>query len=117
MVLLQGGRKEFLKLFPTCFAGFFTTLGYARLSLSTAGQSWPSLNEWRQEMEATQQGFRDVGLLSVKNAALYLDCSPWTIRHKVYRGELMGVKVGAKLCVEKVELDRYILEHWTNVGK
>ncbi len=47
-------------------------------------------------------------LLGMRSAGEYLDCSPWTVRKRIYSGAITGVKIGAKLCVEKAELDRFI---------
>jgi excisionase family DNA binding protein len=54
------------------------------------------------------------GLVDVREAGRYLACSPWTVRKKIYSGEIIGVKVGTKLCVERAELDRYIRKHRTS---
>jgi excisionase family DNA binding protein len=55
----------------------------------------------------------DQALLRVHRAARYLDCSVWTLRRLVYAGQLVGVKVGSNLCVEKSQLDLYIATHRT----
>ena len=57
------------------------------------------------------------GLLDINGASKYIACSKWTIRKKVYSGEIVGVKGGTKLCVERAELERYIREHRTNRGR
>jgi hypothetical protein len=48
-------------------------------------------------------------LFDMNDGGAYLGrLSPWTLRRKIYRGEIVGVKAGGRLLVEKVELDKYI---------
>ncbi len=47
-------------------------------------------------------------LLNMREAGEAMSCSPWTIRRKIYAGELVGVKIGTKLNIERAELERYI---------
>jgi excisionase family DNA binding protein len=53
-------------------------------------------------------------LLNMREAGEALACSPWTVRRKIYRGEIPGVKVGTRLCVERVALEDFIREHRTD---
>jgi hypothetical protein len=55
----------------------------------------------------------DGGLRSTKAAAAYLNCSPWEIRDRAQRGELVGIqsKSGGRWQFELDELERYKTTH------
>jgi excisionase family DNA binding protein len=55
-------------------------------------------------------------LLGMKEAGESLSCSPWTIRKLIYSGQLVGVKIGTRLCVERAELERFVAKHRTRLG-
>jgi excisionase family DNA binding protein len=46
----------------------------------------------------------------IKNAARHLGISVWTLRRKVYRGEVTSVKIGVKVLIPSGEIDRLIRE-------
>ncbi len=47
-------------------------------------------------------------LLSVKDAAVYLGVSPWTIRSLGWSREIPEVKIGRRVLYDREDLDRYI---------
>jgi excisionase family DNA binding protein len=49
-------------------------------------------------------------LSPVKGAAQRLGISVWTLRRKVYQGEVASVKIGAKLLVPESEIVRLVRE-------
>ena len=49
-------------------------------------------------------------LLPVKDAARQLGISVWTLRKKVYGGDIASVKIGAKLLVPESEMVRLVRE-------
>jgi len=59
------------------------------------------------QASVTKQG------LSVKEAALYLGCSEWSIRELYYQKKLKTYRVGRDVYIPIKELDRYIEEGGT----
>ncbi len=49
-------------------------------------------------------------LFPVNQAAQQLGISVWTLRKKIYKGELGSVKIGAKLLISESEMNRLIQE-------
>ena len=47
-------------------------------------------------------------LLSVKEAAVYLGLSPWTIRSLGWNGEIPEVKIGRRVLYDRQDLDAFI---------
>lgn len=64
-----------------------------------------------------EKSMQDKLLLGMKEAAETMSCSPWTVRKLIYSGRLVGVKVGARLCVERVELERFVVGNRTKRGR
>ena len=58
--------------------------------------------EERQNMHQT--------LYPVKYAAVRLGISVWTLRKKVYAGDIDSVKIGVKLLIPESEIERLMLE-------
>jgi excisionase family DNA binding protein len=56
-------------------------------------------------------------LLGMNEAGEALSCSPWTVRKLIYSGRLVGVKVGTRLCVERAELERFVTQNRTRLGR
>lgn len=50
-------------------------------------------------------------LLTVKEAAVYLGRSPWSIRELYYSGELKCVRVGRRIHFDIKDLDEWIDQH------
>jgi excisionase family DNA binding protein len=64
----------------------------------------------------TMRDENERAVLKIKRAAAFLDMSPWTLRRKVYSGEIVGVKLGGRLGIERAELDKYIARCRTKRG-
>jgi excisionase family DNA binding protein len=46
--------------------------------------------------------------ISIKDAAMALSLSPWTVRRYVAKGLIASVRVGRRVLIEPAELDRLI---------
>lgn len=58
-------------------------------------------------------GLESVRLMSVAQAAKYLDRTPYAVRHLIAKGELARVQRGDN----RVFLDRQDLDRWIEMGK
>ena len=47
-------------------------------------------------------------LLSLRDAAVYLSVSHWTLREMIWRGDLPSVRVGRRILIDREDLDRFI---------
>jgi excisionase family DNA binding protein len=47
-------------------------------------------------------------LLDLKSAAAALGISPWTVRSFISKGELTPVRIGRRVLLEEIELERFI---------
>jgi excisionase family DNA binding protein len=47
-------------------------------------------------------------LLTVKQAAQYLNCAVWAIREMHWGGKVRGVTVGRRLLFDRAALDKYV---------
>ena len=47
-------------------------------------------------------------LLSQHEAAAYLGISYWTLRDLTFRGEVLHVKIGRRILVDRLDLDAYL---------
>jgi len=47
-------------------------------------------------------------LLSLRDAAVYLALSYWTLRELIWRGELPAVRVGRRILIDREDLDSFI---------
>ena len=47
-------------------------------------------------------------LLGLKDAAVYLSAHLWAVRQMVRNRELPFVKIGRKILIDRVDLDRYV---------
>jgi excisionase family DNA binding protein len=47
-------------------------------------------------------------LLDVKAAAIYLSVSQWTVRERIVAGQLPAVRIGTRVLLDRVDLDRWI---------
>lgn len=54
-------------------------------------------------------------VLSVKNAAIYLDRSVPAIRELIWKGDLPFIKVGRRIHLDINDLDKWIEEHKTRM--
>ena len=50
-------------------------------------------------------------LVDVRQAGVYLGISPWTVRQLIWRGELVPVRVGRLLRLDRRELEAFILRN------
>jgi excisionase family DNA binding protein len=50
-------------------------------------------------------------LLSLKDAAIYLSLSHWTLRGLVWRGDLPSVRVGRRILIDRNDLETFIEEN------
>jgi excisionase family DNA binding protein len=95
--------------------GILAAISYAVLVARTAGVGL-RMRDVRAEIEAKLRSLRGSGvnatvsprLLSVKQAAIYLDRTERAIRHLIYRGELPVIRKGRRLHLDRQELDRLI---------
>jgi excisionase family DNA binding protein len=47
-------------------------------------------------------------LLDIKSVARLLSLSPWTIRRLIFDGKLLPVRLGRRVLVEPVEVERFV---------
>ena len=50
-------------------------------------------------------------LLDVKQTGVFLGISPWTVRQLIWRGELVPVRVGRLLRLDRRELEAFIVRN------
>lgn len=49
-------------------------------------------------------------LHDVNSAARLLSISPWTVRSYIHEGKLSAVRIGRRVLVEEIELERFVKE-------
>jgi excisionase family DNA binding protein len=47
-------------------------------------------------------------LLALKDAAVYIGCSPWAVRDKIWDGEIPYIKLGGKYFLDIADIDKWI---------
>jgi excisionase family DNA binding protein len=47
-------------------------------------------------------------LFPLKDAAVYIGCSPWAVRDKLWAGELPYIKIGGKYFLDVADIDKWI---------
>lgn len=47
-------------------------------------------------------------LLTIRAAATYLSCSPWSVRELIWRRQLPKIKIGRRFCIAREDLDAWI---------
>jgi excisionase family DNA binding protein len=54
------------------------------------------------------EGMAHRRLLPIKEAAVYIGCSPWTVRDKIWSGEIRYIKLAGKYFLDVVDIDKWI---------